>query len=78
MKKTIHACSAQGNKHSKYYTDSCCCQVGVCLLQEAGPRILAASNLEELMMVMKEELPSLPHSRLEDVIRQAGSLNITR
>ena len=52
--------------------------MGVCLLQEAGPRILAASNLEELMMVMKEELPSLPHSRLEDVIRQAGSLNITR
>merc|ERR1740123_2186110 len=30
------------------------------------------------MMVMKEGLPSLPHSRLEDVISQAGSLNISR
>ena len=29
-------------------------------------------------MVMKEGLPSLAHSRLEDVIRQAGSLNISR
>ena len=50
----------------------------MCLLQEAGPLILAAHNLEELMMVMKERLPSLAHSRLEDVIRQAGSLNISR
>ena len=50
----------------------------MCLLQEAGPLILAAHNLEELMMVMKEGLPSLAHSRLEDVIRQAGSLNISR
>ena len=50
----------------------------MCLLQEAGPQILAAHNLEELMMVMKEGLPSLPHSRLEDVISQAGSLNIAR
>ena len=53
-------------------------QVAVCLLQEAGPLILAAHNLEELMVVMKEGLPSLAHSRLEDVIRQAGSLNISR
>ena len=50
----------------------------MCLLHEAGPQILAAHNLEELMMVMKEGLPSLPHSRLEDVISQAGSLNIAR
>ena len=50
----------------------------MCLLQEAGSQILAAHNLEELMMVMKEGLPSLPHSRLEDVISQAGSLNIAR
>ena len=50
----------------------------MCLLQEAGPLILAAQNLEELMMVMKEGLPSLANSRLEDVIRQAGSLNISR
>ena len=50
----------------------------MCLLQEAGPQILAAHNLEELMMVMKEGLPSLPNSRLEDVISQAGSLNIAR
>ena len=50
----------------------------MCLLQEAGPLILAAHNLEELMMVMKEGLPNLTHSRLEDVIRQAGSLNISR
>ena len=53
-------------------------KVAVCLLQEAGPLILAAHNLEELMLVMKEGLPSLPHSRLEDVISQAGSLNISR
>ena len=53
-------------------------KVAVCLLQEAAPLILAAHNLEELMMVMKEGLPSLPHSRLEDVISQAGSLNISR
>ena len=29
-------------------------------------------------MMMKEGLPNLAHSRLEDVIRQAGSLNILR
>jgi len=53
-------------------------KVAVCLLLEMADKIEMSKNLEELMNVMKVELPGLSCSRLEDVIRQAGSLNITR
>ena len=53
-------------------------KVGVCLLLELAPSISRSSNLEELMTVMKEELPSLSSSRLEDVLAQAASLNVSR
>jgi len=53
-------------------------KIAVCLLLEVEPNIAAAHNLEELMIVMKEKLPNLSCDRLEDVIRQAGSLNINR
>jgi len=45
---------------------------------EMADKIEMSKNLEELMNVMKVDLPGLSCSRLEDVIRQAGSLNITR
>ena len=53
-------------------------KIGVCLLLEMEARIGSCSNLEELMVVMKEKLPNLSSDRLEDVIRQASSLNINR
>ena len=53
-------------------------KVAVCLLLEMADKIEKSRNLEELMNVMKVDLPGLSCSRLEDVIRQAGSLNITR
>ena len=53
-------------------------KIAVCLLLEMETNIKEAGNLEELMNVMKVSLPSLTSSRLEDVIRQAGSLNINR
>lgn len=53
-------------------------KVGVCLMVECSDKISACSSLEELMTVLKCSLPSLQSSRLEDVIRQAASLNITR
>ena len=42
----------------------------MCLLLETADRVLAATSLEELMMVMKVELPGLSADRLEDVISQ--------
>ena len=45
-------------------------KVAVCLLLETADRVLAATSLEELMMVMKVELPGLSADRLEDVISQ--------
>ena len=45
---------------------------------ECEKQITACTSLEELMTVLKVSLPSLEPSRLEDVIRQAASLNITR
>lgn len=53
-------------------------KVGVCLMVECEKQITACTSLEELMTVLKVSLPSLEPSRLEDVIRQAASLNITR
>ena len=45
---------------------------------EVEYEILHCSSLEELMTVLKVSLPSLQSNRLEDVIKQAASLNITR
>ena len=45
---------------------------------ECEKQITACTSLEELMTLLKVSLPSLEPSRLEDVIRQAASLNITR
>ena len=45
-------------------------KVAVCLLLETADRVLAAASLEELMTVMKVELPGLSADRLEDVISQ--------
>ena len=45
-------------------------KVAVCLLLETADRVLAATSLEELMTVMKVELPGLSADRLEDVISQ--------
>ena len=42
----------------------------MCLLLETADRVLAATSLEELMTVMKVELPGLSADRLEDVISQ--------
>ena len=53
-------------------------KVAVCLLLELAPSICACSNLEELMTTMKVELPSLSFHRLEDVLDQAASLNVSR
>ena len=53
-------------------------KVGVCLMVECEEQISACNSLEELMTVLKVSLPSLEPNRLEDVIRQAASLNITR
>lgn len=53
-------------------------KVGVCLMVECADKITACTSLEELMTVLKVSLPSLEPMRLEDVIRQAASLNITR
>ena len=53
-------------------------KISVCLMLEMAESIMNCRNLEELMMIMKTTLPALESSRLEDVIRQAGSLNITR
>jgi len=53
-------------------------KVSVCLMVELEEMILASTNLEELMNVLKISLPSLDPKRLEDVIRQAASLNINR
>jgi len=53
-------------------------KVGVCLMVECEEQISACTSLEELMTVLKVSLPSLEPSRLEDVIRQAASLNISR
>jgi len=53
-------------------------KVGVCLMVECGEQISACTSLEELMTVLKVSLPSLEPNRLEDVVRQAASLNITR
>merc|ERR1719219_2229302 len=53
-------------------------KVAVCLLLELAPRISLCANLEELMTTMKTELPSLSQARLEDVLTQAASLNVSR
>ena len=53
-------------------------KVAVCLLLELAPRISLCTNLEELMTTMKTELPSLSQTRLEDVLTQAASLNVSR
>eukprot|EP00092_Neocalanus_flemingeri_P108594 GFUD01139469.1.p1 GENE.GFUD01139469.1~~GFUD01139469.1.p1 ORF type:complete len:1170 (+),score=333.86 GFUD01139469.1:112-3621(+) len=53
-------------------------RVGVCLMVECEDQISACNSLEELMTVLKVSLPSLEPSRLEDVVRQAASLNIAR
>jgi len=53
-------------------------KVSVCLMVELEEMILASTSLEELMNVLKISLPSLEPKRLEDVIRQAASLNINR
>ena len=45
-------------------------KVAVCLLLETADRVLTATSLEELMTVMKVELPGLSADRLEDVISQ--------
>merc|ERR1719481_2288334 len=53
-------------------------KVSVCLLAESRQELLAAENLEELMNVLKNSLPNLPPRKLEDVIQQAASLNVSR
>ena len=53
-------------------------KVSVCLLLELAPSIYRCTNLEELMTTMKVELPNLSCSRLEDVLAQAASLNVSR
>ena len=53
-------------------------KVSICLLAECKEELLACESLEELMHVLKMSLPSLPASKLEDVVKQAASLSIGR
>jgi len=53
-------------------------KVGVCLMVECEEQITACTSLEEVMTVLKVSLPALEPNRLEDVVRQAASLNISR
>jgi len=53
-------------------------KVSICLLVECEEELLACENLEELMNVLKTSLPSLPATKLEDVVKQAASLSIGR
>lgn len=53
-------------------------KVGVCLMVECAVSMLECDNLEDVMNVIKTDLPGLPAERLEDVIKQANGLNISR
>lgn len=53
-------------------------KVGVCLLVEHANSLMECESLEELMDVIKHKLPEMPEERMEDVIKQAAGLNISR
>jgi len=53
-------------------------KIGICLLLQASNSLLECDSLEEVMNIIKTELPRLPKEKLEDVIKQAASLNVSR
>merc|ERR1719391_75118 len=53
-------------------------KIGMSLLLHSSNLLLESDSLEEVMTIIKTDLPNLPRESLEDVIRQAASLNVAR